>query len=159
MAALSEEVKVYIVTALACFDEQKQIAKDVKERFGIEVYQQQIGAYDPNTLAGKRMSKKLKEHFDSTREQFLADTSRIPIANAAVRLRTLQRLVNNAEQRGNASMVASLLEQAAKEVGGAFTNRQKVEQTGVVGTVPVPGPAKGSQTAEDAYRAMLGGGR
>lgn len=157
MAALSEEVKIYIVTALACFDEQKQVAKDVKEKFGLDVYQQQIATYDPNTSAGARMSKKLKDHFAKTREQFLADTSRIPIANAAVRLRTLQRLVKSAEERGNAAMVASLLEQAAKEVGGAFTNRQKVEATGVVGSMQVPVPQSQAGVAPDeAYRKMLG---
>lgn len=157
MAALNDDVKVYIVTALACFDEPKQVAKDVKEKFGVDVYQQQLTAYDPSNAAGKRMSKKLREHFQTTREQFLADTSRIPIANAAVRLRTLQRLVKNAEERGNASMVASLLEQAAKEVGGAFTNRQKVEATGVVGSMQVPVPQSQASVAPDeAYRKMLG---
>lgn len=159
MAALTEEVKVYIITALACFDEQKQVIKDVKEKFGVEVYQQQLTAYDPSTVAGARMSKKFKELFEDTRKQFLADTSRIPIANAAVRLRILQRHVQAADARGNTAMVASLLEQAAKETGGAFTNNRKVEASGVVGQMNVPSPAAGTVPADEAYKRMMGGGR
>jgi hypothetical protein len=130
MAAIADEVKVYIITALACFDEQKQVIKDVKDRFGVDVYQQQLTAYDPNTVAGQRMSKQFKELFHSTRKKFLEDTSGIPIANASVRLRILQRHVNLADTRGNSAMVANLLEQAAKETGGAYTNKLKHEHTG-----------------------------
>lgn len=159
MAALTDDVKAYIVVALACFDDQKQVIKDVKEKFGVTVYQQQVGAYDPATVAGARMSKKLKKLFEDSRAKFLTDTTAIPIANAAVRLRMLQRLATTAEQRGNAAMVAQLLEQAAKEVGGAFTNKQKVEATGVVGTMNVPAPAAGTVPADEAYKRMMGGVR
>jgi hypothetical protein len=159
MAAITEEAKVYIITALACFDEQKQVIKDVKEKFGFTVSHQQVGAYDPATVSGKRLSKQFKELFKTTREKFLADTSSIPIANAAVRLRILQRHVNLADQRNNTAMVASLLEQAAKETGGAFTNKQKVENAGVVGTMNVPAPVAGTVPADEAYKRMMGGGR
>lgn len=159
MAALTEDVKAYIVVALACFDDHKQVIKDVKEKFGAELYHQQVAAYDPNTVAGARLSKHFKKLFEDSRKKFLEDTSSIPIANAAVRLRTLQRLVNAAEQRGNMAMVASLLEQAAKETGGVFTNRTKVDNSGVVGHVPLPAPPQGSADPGEAYKRMLGGGR
>jgi hypothetical protein len=157
MAAITDEVKVFIVTALACFDEQKQVIADVKERFGVTVSQQQVSAYDPNTVAGGRLSKQFKLLFETTRKEFLGNISAVPIANAAVRLRKLQRLVAQAEARGNAKLVAELLEQAAKDSGGAFTNRR--ELGGAVGAVPVPPVQPGSSTAEDAYKKMLGGGR
>jgi hypothetical protein len=159
MAAITDEVKVYIVTALACFDENKQVVKDVKDRFNVTVSQQQVSAYDPSTVAGARLSKKFKELFADTRKKFLDDTSSIPIANAAVRLRILQRHVQQADQRGNTAMVASLLEQAAKETGGAFTNNRKVEASGVVGQMNVPPPAAGTVPADEAYKRMMGGGR
>ena len=158
MAALTDDVKVFIVTALACYDSPRQVIADVREQFdGLVVPRQQVSAYDPATQNGKRLSKAYKLLFEKTRAEFLQDATKVPIANAAVRLRKLQQLVNNAEQRGNTKMVAELLEQAAKETGGAFTNRR--ELGGAVGGVPIPPPQAGSTTAEEAYKRMLGGGR
>jgi hypothetical protein len=154
MAALAEEVKVYIVTALACFDGQKQVIADVKERFGLVVTHQQVSAYDPATINGKRLSKQYKELYAATRKRFLENVDDIPIAHASFRLRTLDRLARTANDRGNAKMVAALMEQAAKETGGAFTNRR--ELGGAVGGVPIPSPPAGSATAEEAYKTMLG---
>jgi hypothetical protein len=155
MAALNDDVKVYIVTALACFDTPKTVIEDVKEIFGLTLTSQQVDAYNPKSRNGERLSKKFKDLFAQTRAEFLEDAKRVPIANASVRLRKLQRLVDKAESRGNAKMVAELLEQAAKETGGAFTNRR--ELGGAVGGVPIPAPQAGSTTAEEAYKAMLGG--
>ncbi len=157
MAALSEDVKIYIVTALACFDAPRTVIADVKDQFGITVTSQQVDAYNPATQNGKRLSKPMKALFELTRTEFLKDATKVPIANAAVRLRKLQRLVDQAENRGNGRMVADLLEQAAKETGGAYTNRR--ELGGAVGAVPLPPVAAGSTTAEDAYKKMLGGPR
>jgi hypothetical protein len=157
MAALSEDVKLYIVTALACFDSTKQVMADVKEHFGIVVTHQQVSAYDPATVNGKRLSKAYKELHAKTREQFLKDTSKIAIAQPSYRLRVLDRLARKAEERGNANQLAQLLEQAAKETGGAFTNRHKLDHAGVVGNMNVPPPAGGAAIAPDeAYKAMLG---
>ena len=38
----------------------------------------------------------------------------------------LQRNLERADSRGNAAMVSTLLEQAAKELGGAFTNKREL---------------------------------
>jgi hypothetical protein len=130
MAALSEDIKVYIVTALACFDSTRQVVVDVKEKFGVAVTHQQVSAYDPATINGKRLSKPLKTLFASTREQFLKDAGKIPIAQSSVRLRMLDRNARKAEERGNVALMAQLLEQAAKESGGAYTNKLKHEHTG-----------------------------
>jgi hypothetical protein len=157
MAALTEDVKLYIVTALACMDGQKQVITDVKERFGVAVTQQQVSNYDPATQNGKRLSKQYKDLFKKTREHFLKNVDAIPIAQASYRLRVLDRLVRKADERGNTAQVAQLLEQAAKETGGAFTNRHKLDHAGVVGNMNVPPPAGGAAIAPDeAYKAMLG---
>jgi Na+-transporting NADH:ubiquinone oxidoreductase subunit NqrC len=74
------------------------------------------------------------------RDRFLNEISDIPIANKAYRLRVLQRMSTDAEKMKNMGMTAQLLEQAAKEVGDVYTNKQKVEQS-VVAThnvMPVP---------------------
>ena len=126
MAALTDEVKRFAVQALACYDTPSQVQKSIKEEFGLEVTRQQLQAYDPKTVAGERMSKKLKDLFAATRTAFLDDVSTIPIAQQAFRLRSLQRLHERAVQQGNAVVAAQLLEQASKEIGGAFTNRREL---------------------------------
>lgn len=157
MAAITEDVKLYIVTALACFDSQKQVITDVKEQFGVVVTQQQVSNYDPATVNGKRLSKQFKELYKATREHFLKNVDSIPIAQASYRLRVLNRLARKAEERGNSNQLAQLLEQAAKETGGAFTNRHKLDHGGVVGNMNLPAPAKAGDVAPDeAYKAMLG---
>lgn len=130
MAALNDAQKLFIVQALACHDTPKQVVEAVKQEFGIDVTPQQLQAYNPETVAGKRMSKKLKDIFEATRQRFLADISTIPIANQAFRLRALNRLYERAAGAGNSPLAAQLIEQAAKEAGGAFTNKHKLEHTG-----------------------------
>lgn len=126
MAALPDHVKVHIVTSLACFDTSKDVIADVKEKFGLIVTHQQVSAYDPNTANGARLSEKHKALFVETREKFKANVSAIPIANVTVRLRALDKMARKAVDNGNAKMAAALMEQAAKEVGGAYTNRREL---------------------------------
>ncbi|CAG4889383.1 DUF2280 domain-containing protein [Paraburkholderia gardini] len=142
MAALAENVKLRIVQALACFDTPSQVAKDIKAEFGLVVSPQQCELYDPNKRAGQKLSERYRQIFIETRKTFLEDTSLIGVSHRAVRLRTLQRLIDRAETQGNINMVAQLLEQVAKETGDAYTNRHKLEHTGKDGgpikTQPVP---------------------
>ena len=126
MAALKDEVKLAIVQALACFDTPSQVVDQVKQEFGLALARQQVAGYDPTKPSGKKLSKKLLEVFQATRQKFLDDVSTIPISNQSYRLRVLQRNLERADQRGNAAMVSTLLEQAAKELGGAFTNRREL---------------------------------
>ncbi|NIF39531.1 DUF2280 domain-containing protein [Burkholderia sp. Tr-862] len=133
MAALPDAIKVYIVQSLACFDTISRVAKAVREEFSVDVSPQQCERYDPTKRAGSTLSKKYREIFERTREEFLQDTSRIGVAHRAVRLRKLDRAVGLAEDRGNLPLMAQLLEQAAKEAGDAFTNRHRLEHTGKEG--------------------------
>lgn len=136
MAVLKDEVKAFIVQALACFDTPTQVSESVKEQFGIEVLRNHIAAYDPTKVSGKDLGTKWRTLFDETRKRFLEEVAAIPIANQAYRLRVLDRLVSKTERQGNTALTAQLLEQAAKETGGSFTNRQKVESTVDVKTPP-----------------------
>jgi hypothetical protein len=142
MAALAENVKLRIVQALACFDTPSQVAKDIKAEFGLVVSPQQCELYDPNKRAGQKLSERYRQIFIETRKTFLEDTSLIGVSHRAVRLRTLQRLIDKAESQGNIGLVSQLLEQVAKETGDAYTNRHKLEHTGKDGgpikTQPVP---------------------
>lgn len=130
MAALTDDVKLFVVQALACFDSPSQVAQAVKEQFGIQVDRRQVEAYDPTKSAGKSVAKKLKAIFEETREAFLKETSTVPVAQQVYRLRVLQRALDKAEKSGNQAMVLQILEQAAKESGGAFTNRRELTGKG-----------------------------
>lgn len=124
MAALSNEVKAFIVQALACFDTPAQVAASVREEFGIEVSRQQCESHDPTKSAGRDLAKRWRTLFDDTRKRFREETSEIPIANRAFRLRALGRMAEKAESMKNMALTAQLLEQAAKEVGDVYVNRQ-----------------------------------
>lgn len=123
---ITDEAKTFIVTSLACFDTPSIVAVAVNAAYGIEVTRQAIESYDPTKVAGARIAPKWKEIFDATREAYLNDVAKIGISHRAVRLRILQRMVEKAEDQGNSPLVAQMLEQAAKEMGGAFTNRREI---------------------------------
>lgn len=128
MAALKDEVKLFIVNALACYDSPTQVSIAVKEEFGLDVSRQQVSCYDPNTYVGRNLSQKWRDIFETTRAKFRSTAEDIPIASKAFRLRGLARLAQKAENMRNLPLVASLFEQAAKEMGDIFVNKGKAEQ-------------------------------
>ncbi|HCB1502636.1 hypothetical protein EC841_101266 [Raoultella ornithinolytica] len=130
MAALKPEVRAFIIQELACFDTPSQIVESVQKEFKVQVTRQQVASHDPTKAAGKGLAKKWVDLFNELRDRFLNEISDIPIANKAYRLRVLQRMSTNAENMKNIGMTAQLLEQAAKEVGEAYTNKQRVEHSG-----------------------------
>lgn len=136
MAALSEDVKRFVVQALACYDTPSQVAEAVKEEFGIVVVRQQVATYDPTKHTGKNLSPKWRAIFQATRDNFKAEVADIPIAQRSFRLRTLQRMVTKAEGMKNMALTAQLLEQAAKEVGDIYTRPRSVG--GDSGEEPAP---------------------
>lgn len=130
MAALKPEVRAFIVQELACFDTPSQIVESVQKEFKVQVTRQQVASHDPTKAAGKGLAKKWVDLFNDLRDRFLNEISDIPIANKAYRLRVLQRMSTTAEGMKNLGMTAQLLEQAAKEVGDAYTNKHKFEHSG-----------------------------
>jgi hypothetical protein len=124
---LTIEMQTFVVQALACFDSPSQVSKAVKEEFGVDITPQAIEAYDPTKRAGREVAKRWRDLFEHSRKKFLEDTASIGIANRAVRLRTLDRMARKAENMGALALVAQFNEQAAKEVGDCYTNRQKHE--------------------------------
>ncbi|UVM64436.1 DUF2280 domain-containing protein [Pseudomonas sp. B21-009] len=123
MAALSNEVKAFIVQALACFDTPSQVAEAVKNEFGIEVSRQAVESHDPTKRAARNLAKRWVTLFEDTRKRFREETAEIPIANRAYRLRTLSRLAEKVEGMRNYGLTLQILEQAAKEVGDVYVNR------------------------------------
>lgn len=131
MAKLNDAPKRFIVQALACWDTPSQVAEAVKDEFGLDVPRMQVALYDPTKVAGQGLAKKWRELFDATRKRFREEVAEIPIADQAFRLRAQCKIYERHLSRGNVVGAAAVLEQAAKEAGGAFTNRR--EHTGAGG--------------------------
>lgn len=160
MTKLTEPMKLAITQALACFDTPTQVVELVKEEFGITITRQHASQYDATKTTGKTMSKKLRAVFEATREAFLKSTADIPIAQQSYRLRVLQRQLLKSEKQGNTAMVSQLLEQAAKESGGAFTNRRELTGKDGKPLMPAaPGPLPSDPIeAAAAYQQFMQGG-
>lgn len=124
MATLKNEVKSFIVQALACFDTPSQVVEAVKNEFGVVVTRQQVETHNPTKAAGKGLAIKWQTLFHDTRKRFREDTAEIPIANRAYRLRGLGRMAEKAENMRNLALTAQLYEQAAKEVGDVYVSRR-----------------------------------
>lgn len=159
MATLNNKVKAYIVQGLATYMTPSEVMDAVKQEFGIEVTRQQVSSYDPGKAAAVNLSQKWKDLFKQFRDDFNNDIQAIPIANKAYRLRMLDDMARAAEQSKNRPLAASLLEQAAKEVGEVFTNKQKVDNVSSDKSMtPVVNNFNGdAQAASQAYQDIMGG--
>lgn len=136
MAILKPAHKVFVVTRLAMFDTPRLVASAFKEQFPGEPppTTQQLASYDPTLVSGVHLSKELRKLFADTRKQFLKAWKDIPIANKSVRLRLLNDSAYKALEKGNVVLGSSLIEQAAKEAGEAFTNRHHLNVAGKIDT-------------------------
>lgn len=142
---LSEADKADIVTRLAMYDTVTEIHRSLLER-GIEVTIQAVANYNPTRNA--ILAQKWVTLFFETRERFHAEMMAEPMAQRAYRLRQLHKLYLQAEKKGAIPLAASLLEQAAKETGGLYTNVTKVK--GQLDTSMSP-----AEVTSDEQRIML----
>lgn len=124
---LTEAARAFVVTALACFDAPSVVAEAVRKEFGIVITPQSIEGYDPTKRAGAKLAEKWKTLFQEARKQHTEATAEIGISHKTTRLRRLERLAERAEKQGNIALAASLLEQAAKEMGNAYTNTRVIQ--------------------------------
>src|SRR5688572_24406587 len=115
------------------FEKPTVVQTMVRENFGHHLALPSIFYYD---ISNPEIPKKWRDLFEETRRQFIENTADIPIANKAFRLKELDRLYH----RGRAGKLENpvdqraTLEQAAKEAGDQFTNKQRHEVAGAVGT-------------------------
>lgn len=152
MAALQNDVKAFIVQALACFDTPSQVVESVQKEYGVTITRQQVETHDPTKTSGKCLAKRWVTLFEDTRKRFRDDTADIPIANRAFRLRALGRMAERAESVKNIALAAQLLEQAAKETGGTYTNKQQVDLSSTDGTMT---PAKDRPIDAELVKALV----
>jgi hypothetical protein len=130
MPTLTEDVKRFIVQRLAMYDTPSEVAAAVKDEFAIEVPRQQVHQYNPLGSPNNAVAKKWVDLFKATRKTFLKDTSTIPVAQRAYRLRKLDEMARDALKSKNRQQAAALMEQAAKECGDAFTNKRELTGKG-----------------------------
>ncbi|ENL7839019.1 DUF2280 domain-containing protein, partial [Acinetobacter baumannii] len=123
MATLKEPVKIFIVQSLACRDTPQEVVENVKQEFDVEISRSQCQAYDPTKYSGRNLSQKYVELFEKTREEFDKGLIDIPIASKYYRLKQYQKQL---ERTRNVKTALKILEQAAKDIGGQFTNRQEI---------------------------------
>lgn len=152
MAVLQNEVKAFIVQALACFDTPSQVVESVQKEYGVTITRQQVETHDPTKTSGKCLARRWVTLFEDTRKRFRDDTADIPIANRAFRLRALGRMAERAESVKNLALAAQLLEQAAKETGGTYTNKQQVDLSSTDGTMT---PAKDRPIDAELVKALV----
>ena len=122
MAALKEPVKMFIVQSLACFEAPQQVVEAVKQDYRLEITRQQVALYDPTKVAGRNLSKKLKDLFERTRKDFRENVEDIAIANKSFRLRELQKMYDDSGRNKRAKQ--NLLKQAFQETDARITKQE-----------------------------------
>lgn len=118
---LTGEQKLHIVTALACFVSPSDVAREVREIWGIEVSRQRLQCYDPTTCAGLTLRDELREHFYQTRREYVGRAEEIGVANQTMRLLRLDQIFNRHFEAGNLKEAAKILKQVAMDVGGKYS--------------------------------------
>lgn len=131
MARITKKVKLFIVRMLAEFETPTQTSKTVRDIFNVEVTPQQCEAYDPTKRTGQDLSQDLRDKFFEYRRIANQELEAIPIANKRYRLQLLQQLVE--KYPDNPVLIPKWAEQAAKEMGGLYTNISKTQLTGANG--------------------------
>jgi len=154
MAILKGEVKAFIVQSLACFDTPSTVVESVKKNSGSRSAASRSRRTTRRRQMGAVWAQKWVDMFYSTRTRFQNEISDIPIANKAYRLRTLDRMATRTEGMKNFALTAQIIEQAAKECGDAYTNKQKVELTGKDGA-PIESATLTKEEYKKARQEML----
>jgi hypothetical protein len=128
MPKLEREHQVYIVHQLARFKSPTRVAKLVKETFDIEVERQHVEHYDPTKHAGQDLSKEFVDLFNEQRAQYTKDLNSNSVFHQKVRMDILEEMIEAERSKAtpNKTLISKLLEQAAKEAGGSYTNQHVI---------------------------------
>jgi|HubBroStandDraft_3_1064219.scaffolds.fasta_scaffold01323_3 hypothetical protein len=119
---LTHEQQLFVVQELACFRTPSEVAAAVKEGFGVEISRQAAHGYSPEHNPG--LPEKWRVIFVQERRRFLEDLASIAMSHRPCRLRELEAIYHRAWSMNNLPLALQVLEQAAKEAGGLFTNRR-----------------------------------
>ena len=126
MTKLADDIKLFIVQQLACFDKPAKVVEEVSVEFGIKIERGQIQKYDPTKVAGKGLGKKYKEIFEATRESFLNETIQMPVTKKLYRIRLLEHILEKYLHKNNLVQAALIIEQIAKESSNYYMPKAQV---------------------------------
>lgn len=131
---LSKDAQLYIVGALARYERNEDIIEKVKLIYETEINSSAVSYYNPVYQAkqGKTLKAELQEHFNKCRKEFLEAVQTVPSSSQVFRLQQLDEMAQVAKDKKNYKLAASLYEQAAKEMGGFYTDKIKHELSGSV---------------------------
>lgn len=132
MASLKTKHKKLVVKRLAVFERPSDVRDELRKEYGVEADLSQLAHYDPTTQKGQGLAEDLEELFQETRSRFLKEFTESAIQHKAVRLRLLEEAAFSFKDMGHWVGLMDALEQAAKEMGGAYTNRRELEHSGDV---------------------------
>jgi hypothetical protein len=119
---LTHEVRSEIVRRLACFEKPAEIVRWLKAELDMDVDIQKVLYHDPTRVNGRDLGANWRVIFETARKGFLTNVETVPIANQGYRLAMLDMLFNDAVKAKNKIEARSCLEQAAKEIGGIYSN-------------------------------------
>ena len=131
MTILDDAQKRFIVRRLACFASQVAVIAEFEAEYKIKLTADHVSSYDATTKHGReRMGQDLQDYFHETRDEYIKNEDSIPLATRAFRIRWLtEMLLTNPKVQRSAALQMSVIEQAAKEMGGMYV-RHKVEDKG-----------------------------
>lgn len=126
-------VRQRIVVLFAQFHKVSEVRDIIRAEYGLQIADTTLRYHDPGR--SPKLSPKLKQLFKEARKRHLDDVSDIGIAHQSVRLRMLARMASKAEEGKQYALAASLLKQAAEEMGGALSGTKVIEHRGHIGHV------------------------
>ena len=129
---LDERQKAWLVTAFACYKRSGEVLRDFAAEFGFNIPKNQASKYNLSDIrtdeqAKARGCRKWMPLWKESRQRFETGVMDIPIANKVYRIKKLDEMFECAYGNGSIQTAAGLLEQAAKEMGGAFSNARRLE--------------------------------
>ncbi|HEX8708038.1 MAG TPA: DUF2280 domain-containing protein [Pyrinomonadaceae bacterium] len=160
---LNDRQKLFIVQGLACFRTPSEVrdALAEEEEIGIQVDPRHIQFYDPTALPwDKRLPEKWKLIFWETRKAYLENTAAVGAAHQRYRLEVIQEVLDRQRKAKirNDNAILQTVEQAAKEVGGLFTNKR--EHSGPNGgAIPLNLGDQSKELAGKMFRKLVESGK
>ncbi len=122
---LSKDVQRRIVIMLACYCKNPEIIQAIKDDFSVEITRQNVNHYNPEHT--DEVAEEWKDLFETARENYNENISSIPIAQLAWRLRERQKMYDEAR---SPQLKSELLTEAARDAGGAYTNKKQITGEG-----------------------------
>jgi hypothetical protein len=124
VASLTPTVQSFVVQQLAWYRTPAQVVEDVQQEYGVEVSRSQVQYYHPEK-GGRGPKEEWKEQFYDLREAIRKGRVDVAIGQEAWRLQQLMLIYRKLMHMGHYLGAAEILEQAAKDEGGKYTNRME----------------------------------